>query len=185
MTAIVGTNSYVTAAEGDTYFSVRYGADAWTGASTADKDASLVSARDQLDRQTWQGEQTVDPPTQPLAWPRTGVVDRYEDEVDSATVPDDIKEGQMELALSFLQNAATQTATSTGSNIKKVDADGALVEWFRPTSGTRFPSTVDELVGQYLDGGASAGILVPYVSGTDGESSFEDLDEYGLTEGYP
>lgn len=45
---VVGTNSFVTAAEATTYFTTRWGADAWATLSEAQKDAALITAYNQL-----------------------------------------------------------------------------------------------------------------------------------------
>jgi len=44
MPVTVGTNSWVTVAEADTYLATRYGASAWAGLSPADKTALLLTA---------------------------------------------------------------------------------------------------------------------------------------------
>ena len=45
---VVGTNSFVTAAEATTYFTTRWGADTWAALTEAQKDAALVTAYNQI-----------------------------------------------------------------------------------------------------------------------------------------
>lgn len=44
MALVVGTNSWATVAEADTYFSEKYGASAWAGLANAEKESLLISA---------------------------------------------------------------------------------------------------------------------------------------------
>lgn len=44
------SNSYVTTAEADTYFATRYNNSTWTALTTAQKEAALITATEQIDR---------------------------------------------------------------------------------------------------------------------------------------
>ena len=174
-------NSYVTQAAATTYFGDAIHAAEWTAADSATKDAGLVTATRIIDRQTWQGSMTVS--TQPLQWPRTGVVDQYGDEVDDATIPWQITEATYELALALIIDDSIQGQAQTGSgNFKRLKAGSAEVEYFRPGTPTRFPTIVQELLAPFLAGSASQLVGVAY--GTDVESSFDDEDILDLNEGY-
>ena len=70
MTITVGVDTYVTVAEADTYLR-----GAWSAFDTADKESALVEAARSMETLTWKGSKTSE--AQALAWPRTGVVDRY------------------------------------------------------------------------------------------------------------
>ena len=92
MALIVGTNTYATAAELAAYATAR-------GLEVAgDSDVLLTKALDYLatleDR--WQGERTS--PTQPLAWPRTGVY-VYGTALADDAIPHSLKDAQCRLAL--------------------------------------------------------------------------------------
>jgi len=176
---------YGTLAGATDYLAGRLNTTAWDAASSTNKSKALVTATRMLDRTTWQGEPTSS--GQALAWPRTGVYCNGV-AVDSATVPTNIIEGSYELANLMLANAEIEASTDAGSNIKRVQAGTAEVEYFRPTSGTndvgRFPTVVQELVGCYMSGGGAAAIGVPYASGTTETSSFSEQYPYELYRGF-
>lgn len=172
---IYGTKVLATA-----YMAARIGAEAWTTATAANRDKALVSATRWLDRQNWQGQKTV--AAQPLEFPRTGLTDKDGNAVASDVPPVLVEEASYEMALAILADASVQANITTGSNTKRVKAGSAEVEFFRATDGTKLPSIAQELAGVFLDGGArSAGCA----KGTDGESTFTDLDQWGRTRGFP
>ena len=177
MALTVGTNSYVSRADADTYFTDAIHADTWRDASNTNKDRSLVTAYRMLDRQVWRGEQTQ-PGVQTQDWPRTGLTDPEGTEVDDSAVPQFIIDAQCELALSLLSDPAVQTNEDTGSNIKRLGAGSAQIEFFRGTDGPRFPTIVNELLGFYLAGGE---LSAPFAGDLDQQTRF---GSYGLTEGY-
>jgi len=63
-------NSYASVAEADYYFEDRMSVSAWTSATTADKEAAIVSATRQIDKEYFVGRATSS--TQALSFPRTG-----------------------------------------------------------------------------------------------------------------
>lgn len=153
----------------------------WDGAS--EKEIALVSATRYLDRQRWQGTKTSD--VQPLAWPRTGVIDRYGNSIASASVPQAIIDACCLLAATFVTDPSLMTKLDQSSNIAEVQAGTARVRYFKPQSvsagtATKLPSVVQDLIGQFLAVSFSA---VSGAFGTDGESSFCDGDQFGQTSG--
>lgn len=50
MAATVGTNSYISVADADAYFTDSLSASAWSGATAAEKEAALVTAARRIDR---------------------------------------------------------------------------------------------------------------------------------------
>lgn len=96
----VGTDSYVTAAEADSYIAARYTATSadrirWNALSTVDKDILLVDSCYEIEILPFRGRKVLK--TQPLSFPRripfqSGVAETPE-------VPDGIKFAQIELAL--------------------------------------------------------------------------------------
>lgn len=169
--------------DADEYFIGRLGAAVWTAADADLKKQALVTAFRMMNRRpTWSGTVTVE--GQDGAWPRDDA-SCGDEAVTDGTIPDLIALGQFELALSLLESEAIQDAPGSGSNIKRVGAGPASVEFFSPTVNTSsdllFPQVVNELISCYFAG--SAGIA-PIVTGTSEESSFDDED-YDLIEGYP
>ena len=162
------------------YMRARIGADAWNTASSGDKDKALVSSTRWLDRQNWQGQKTV--VSQPLEFPRTGLTDKDGNAVASDIPPVLVEEAGYEMALEILADASVQSNITTGSNTKRVRAGSAEVEFFRATGGTKLPSIAQEMAGVFLDGGARS---TGCAKGTDGVSTFTDLDQWGRTRGFP
>lgn len=119
MALIVGTNTYATEGELGTYANDR-------GIVIVDSNPSvlLLLAMDYLatleDR--WQGERTS--PTQPLAWPRTGVY-VYGTALADDAIPQSLKDAQCRFALDVdagVELLPTVSAGSKGSVIaEKVD----------------------------------------------------------------
>ncbi len=154
---------YGTRAAADIYMSARLGAEAWDDASTIDKDKALVSAARFFDRQNWQGKKEAD--VQPLEFPRTGLVDKDGDPVDSTKVPIEMEEGGYELGLSLLDDPTVQENVNTGSNTKRVKASTVEVEFFTITEGLKFPDLIHELVSLWLE--STVATTGPRAFGTD------------------
>jgi hypothetical protein len=73
-----------------------------------------------------------------------------------------------------------------GSNIRKVGAGSASVQFFIPTEGTaadvRLPQIAHDYTKCYTEAALSGGLGGAISSGTDTESSF-CADDFGLNEG--
>ncbi len=136
MSAVVGTNSYITVAEADTYFSENYGYEAWDTCS--DKDGALVSATKQLDLMcAWYGSKSD--PDQGIEFPRAP---------DADPVPQEIKNAECEIAYSIV--SVGSTATQADQEIKKVESEGNI-EWFqgKPYGNQLINDLVVSMVKQY------------------------------------
>lgn len=183
MTLTVGTNTYINQSDADTYFAESINNTAWTALSSTQKEQYLVTATRMIDRQTWAGDKTVS--NQTLAWPRTSVVDRYGNAVNSAAVPLDIINAECELAFAISVDPSVLTVKNQSSNIKSVKAGPAEVTFMRPIIAGKFPQVVQELLGQYLT--SSVNIATPTVSGDDQCSKFDPCNpwnNYDLLRGY-
>jgi len=182
-------NSYATVAEADAYLDDSLVAGlTWVAVDPDSKSRALLTATRIIEKQCWQGSPTDESPTQTTQWPRTGVMDKYGNAIDSATVPDQIVSATIELAFELSQDSTGETSGGTGSNNKKLQAGSASIEFFRPSGGPngagseyRFNPHIQELIGQFLDGQTGAGGKLGDSTGT---SQFTDCDEFGLTEGY-
>jgi hypothetical protein len=99
MAITVGTDSYVTVAEADTYFGNRPFSTAWIGEDDVKEDA-LKYATKLMELRNYKGGRYVS--TQTLSFPRSGL---YIDSVavDSDTVHQNVKDAQCEIALQVLQ----------------------------------------------------------------------------------
>lgn len=180
-TLVVGENTYIDLAGADAYFDDSLKFASWDALTDDVKSKALVTATRMLDRQTWAGTKTDE--SQDLQWPRSGVTDKYGNAIDSSTVPQQILEAQCELALSIALDPSVETNSSTSGNIKFLKAGEAEIGYFTPTRGGRFPTIIQELVGQFMGAAASAANSGgAYVSGTCERSHFCS-DQYGLISG--
>ena len=114
--------------------------------------------------------------------PRTGLTDCDGQAVDPLVIAQPIKNAQIELAFDLTQDSTLETQKDTAKNIKKVGAGSAEVEFFRPTSGSRFPVEVHELIKCFL-GSSTPSNIGSVSSGTDHCSQFDDDDRYELQDG--
>lgn len=146
-----------------------------------DRKRLLVAATRYIDRLSWQGTATLAGGTT-LQWPRTGVTDPDGTAVDSSTVPAAIVTAVFELVALLAADADVQAAPDSGNNVKKLDADGTSIEFFRPTSATDgtatvLPQVVSQLVGKWLKSASSSFAAASGTSTGSGASSwFDDCD---------
>jgi len=186
---VIGTNVYQDIAAADAYMvnSVR-GADNWAALTDTVKSQCLITATRILDRQPWQGTKYQDAPTQVLEWPRSDVYDRKGELVDETAVPDGIKFGNIELAYDLSQDSSLEISGGQGSNIKRLKAGSAELEYFKGTGGpngegsVRFGPEVQEYIGQYLE--SAFGVETGNAYGTGGEGSFDDDESYPIVGGF-
>lgn len=161
MAVVVGTNSYISVADANTYFLDSLNSAVWSATATVTKGQALVTASRQISLLVKTACKL--PFTPPIGVP----------ELETAT---------SELALAFLTDDSLITAGNTGKNIKNAKAGSAEVTFFRPTDGSRFPPNVMALLaaGGCIEG---ATVSAPFASGTSGVSSFCD-GQYDVTEGF-
>lgn len=171
LTLTVGTNTYISRTAANAYIEGSLDFSVWNALADTAKDQALVMATRMIDRQSWLGAKTNS--EQALAFPRTGLTDKDGNTLPDDEVPQAVIDGQCELALALAKDSTVAENSSSGSNVKKVQAGSASVEYFRPQSGGRFPAIAQELLSSFLSSSAS-GLLEPYASGTDVESNFTD-----------
>ena len=190
-TVTISGNSYSvygTEAEVKQYIAGRLGTDAYDNASGSDKKKAHVQATRWLDTLKWQGSPTDTVTPQPLAWPRTGMIDCEGVEVGDSVIPDELCAAVAELVLVILGDNAASDSASTVKNIKKLGAGSASIEFFRAadaqgnTSGTPLPTQAWRLIRCFTGAGsqANSGAIA---SGTDACSQFDDCDRYDLRDG--
>ena len=181
-TITVGTNSYVTQVEADTYLDSSINGAEWATQTVDNRCRLLITAFRILEVQRWEGERTVE--TQPAQFPRTNLICNGET-VDSATVPQRVKDAQIELANAILVNndLATSPTGTTTAGIKRAEAGSAAVEFFRNNpnerilGSQRFPPIVQQLIGCFLAGTPVTAAAL--ATGTDGQSQY-DADRFNL-----
>lgn len=177
-TLVVGTNTYQLQASADTILGDNIATAAWATKSPNTKAQALITAFYMMETQAWQGEKTGGD-AQTAQHPRIGLTNCNGDEIDSASIAPDILRAQALLAFELSVDPSIAGSPNTGSNIKKLQAGSASIEYFERTDDdefptTRFPARVQELLACYLESGAFTGGTEAF--GTDGESIFGPCD---------
>ncbi len=183
----VGYTSYASVAQADAYLNIDPVREAaWELLTTDEKGKKLVAATRRLDLLTWQGDKTGAEDVQENAWPRTGLT--YPDglAVSTSEVPKEVENATALLAGTIAINAKTADAGTSGTNTKSVKAGSAGVSFFRQKDGKALQDeTAFDLVIPFLEAAAISSALGPLASGVDGESTFEDIDQWGRNRGFP
>lgn len=164
---VLGTNSYATLAEGNTYFDNRFAASVWFLMNDDQLTRALITASTQISQLVSTDNKL------PITLP-----------INQA-----LKNATSELAFAMVVDAKVVSQSSTGKNIKRAKAGSAEVEFFRPTLGTglssRFPSLVMGILKEAgLIATSSDPIGGAFASGTDVTSQFDDCDVLTRNQGF-
>ena len=161
---------------------------AWNALTDDQKSINLVAATRRLDLLEYSGEKTGGR-TQEREWPRTGATCDGVDIGTTTDVPIEIQNATALLAGSITLDATASNAGTSGSNIERVKAGSAEVQFFSPQQGVAVQDqTVFNLVQCLLQGNTGAGAGFGSVFGTTGDnaaSAFEDRGAPERSEGYP
>lgn len=180
-TVTIGAAQYtvmVSLEDADTILAADIGrAAAWAALSTDQKGQALVTGTRKHDRLDWQGEKTE--ADNDHDFPRTGLKDQEGEDVNSATIPEEVEFSVAYYAADVAAKPSLDGQQTTGSNIKSVEAGSTGVEFFTGTSGTRLPTTNMELVGLWLAG--TGGLGGVHASGTEVCSGIE---QYPRSDGF-
>jgi hypothetical protein len=160
----IGTANYAiygSATDATTYLAARIDAAAWGTSTDTVKAQALVSATRLLQRYGAARGLVRDP-----AATLDAILDA---ELVSATY---------ELAFLVSQDTTIIDTTTTTTNMRKVKAGSAEVEYFRPVRGGRFPASVQVLVNAWLtaNGAGANDLSTGTVEGADNESSLTPED---------
>jgi hypothetical protein len=113
-------NSYATITEADNYIETRLYTTDWADASGNDQEAALLMATALLDRLcNWDGAKVTD--AQALRWPRNYIYNPDGDLVDSATIPQFLKDATAEFALQLLGDDLTETISRDLEGFKQIE----------------------------------------------------------------
>lgn len=129
---IINSESYDVYADvddGDTYYNGSTDYAKWAALDSDSKARGLVTGTRDLDRKAWQGQKTD--PDQELAFPREGLVDCAGNEVDPDTVPENIIEASILLALDYA-TGVTPAAGQAEDKAKRLKAGPVEIEYFAP-----------------------------------------------------
>lgn len=122
-------NSYAATATADNYFADRGGNDAWSAASTTQKEGALVRATDYLDSVcAFLGSRAV--AGQALQWPRVGVTDWTTGQaISSSSVPVAVVRATCELAARVMAGEDLLPDQKRGGRIASVKVGSVAVDY--------------------------------------------------------
>jgi hypothetical protein len=149
------SNSYVTRAEADAYFADRLNATDFTGASTANRDAALITATRRIDEEMFLGLKAST--TQALKWPRVNVQDEDGYYFDSEAIPERVKQATFITALELLR--ADFLAENYMNNYEFLSTGNFQFKQFTQQSAGRLPSEATRLLRHVMTS-SSGGRLV-------------------------
>lgn len=160
---------------------------AWNALADTDevRGPFIVSATRRLDMLTWEGEKAGGA-TQENAWFRTGVDFEDGTPVGAAELPTEVQNATSLLSGSInIDPSVAQFGTST-NNTKRAKAGPVESENFRFEQGVQLQDlSAYDLIKQFLASdvvSAGTGMLA---TGTEGKSTFDNIDQWGLNRGFP
>lgn len=122
----VGTDTYISLADADTYWSEHYSSAEWDAADEGDKEKALRSATQYVDKHyTWIGSHPGSE-SQKLSWPRLNAVDKQGRTITG--IPQEVEHATAYLAQEELRGGILR-AKSRGGAIKAVQAGSVNVEF--------------------------------------------------------
>ncbi len=152
-----GTTSdgYVSEADADAYHADRVDNAAWDTADTATKETAIKHATRLLDLLDWVGTKTVE--TGSLRWPREGVYDLDDIELDSTTIPAWLEDANAEWAFVLIRDG-DPLATPSSAGLERLKLDVIELEFdstgnnpSQKPQGT--PDSVLAIITPYLSSG--------------------------------
>jgi hypothetical protein len=139
-------NAYCTLAFANTYHDDRLHVSDWTGATDDTKNAAILWATLLLDDLfEWTGW-AADPDTQRLLWPRSGMIHRSGESVDSATIPEDLQQATAEYARQLIAEDRAADSDAETQNLKRVTAGPVTIEFNQGVSAKVVPDGVVNMI---------------------------------------
>ena len=165
-------DSYVSQDEANVYLLARIGSPEWSAASFTTKNQAVVTATRWINRilQRLTDESLIPDPADDPGTPAPALIKDATSEAAYALVVD-----------SSIQNKSA----ATSDNNRLLQAGSAKLERFRPVTGTVLPTIAQQLVNEWIADVGGATITAGEASGTDGVTSFCDLDQFGVDVGFP
>lgn len=164
--ASVNYTAYADESEADPYLVVDpVRAAAWAALASDERKSRLVSGTRQLDQLKWLGEKTGGA-AQVNAFPRTGLTYPDGTAVSTTEVPVEVEIANILLAGDIAIKAKNAEPATSGSNVRKVKAGSAEVEFFRPTDGVALKNEAAfNLVSPFLAGQSGSAALGIFAGG--------------------
>jgi len=148
MTIIVGTNSYISLTDANTYLADRYGYAIWD--AEINQEAALISSARLLDTQLkWlQSKTDID---QPMQWPRS-TFDAY----DTDEIPQIVKDAQCELAFDLAEKGSIRAGFDASGDLKRIKADTVELEYrnkgVQKPDSSRIPDHIKKMLRGLIEG---------------------------------
>lgn len=159
MTLTVGTNSYLSVADADSYWSARNNS-TWSGASTAAKEKALIEATQYIDG-SYDFVGVMTDLDQTLAWPRAGAYITSGPfkgrSYDSDEIPQCVKDACAELAFQALSTNLV-TVNDRGGAIKRQKVDVIEIEYADNAPTQKSYDFVDMIIKPVLGGAGSSNV---------------------------
>lgn len=129
-------NSYVTVDEANAYFGDAFGRGLWAAATTADREALVITASRYLDQYVnWYGVPTD--PDQSMGWPRSGT------SYPNDQIPSKLKYATFELAYYILEGGGLAFAQQTVDSVK---VGPISVDFSKNSTDAGIPSFIESLI---------------------------------------
>lgn len=128
MALTVGTDTYLSLADANTYWDENTGGTNWATASDAEKEKALRAATQYVDKHySWLGNHPGN--SQGLSWPRLNVVDKDGRTIGGNVIPDAVKNATAYIAEQVLADGGILPKRNRNSSIKSVKAGSVEVEY--------------------------------------------------------
>jgi len=138
-------NSFVSLAEFNTYLSERLWVPAVVTSSTdAQKQSALIMATRLMNNRCWTGTPTA--ASQRLKFPMSGLLTSYGSGVDSAIIPQELKDATMELAFLLLQSDRTAENAVAAAGLIRLKAGPVELGFKDSITVTTIPSAVTDMI---------------------------------------
>ncbi len=161
-TIVAGAESYLSVADADTYWGEHGSPTAWTGATTAVKEAALRYSTQWIDDNfVWTG--LIVSSAQVLDWPRQSVYDDQGRLVSDSIIPQRLKDATAEMAKNHIDSALDATQ-ARGGDVKREKVDVIEIEYMDWASPGTDYSYVKKLLWGYTGLGQASAIPVTRVA---------------------
>lgn len=192
-TITINTIEYVafaSLAEVNNYLNVEpVRSEAWNALTDDDvtRGPFIISGTRRLNLLSWAGEKTGGA-AQQNAWPRTGLTHADGTAVADDEVPQEIEDATALLAGSINIDTATADSGTSGDNVKSAAAGSVNVSFFKSSKIGKVlqDESAFTLISQWLaSSGVSAQVGGLYTGDAAAESTFDNIDQWGRSGGFP
>lgn len=153
-TGLATAQSYVSVAECDAYHAARGNSD-WTSATLLDRERALVRATAALDGRystRWPGIRADD--EQALDWPRYDALDSRGYEIDSGSVPREVKNATCEAALvEILTPGELSAAQERGGQVAEETVGPITTKYFPGASSSKTYPAISQALARIIASG--------------------------------